>query len=274
MANDDVHEDELEEEQKPSEKQAEEVKKPKKKRGVLKWILGMLGVIILAVILYAGWLGFVPGLSSIMGANKPVDLGVTYTEQDLQSFYVKTGQNVIESKEAPVAGGGESIAFTNPKPLTVAITQEELTARLNASNWIYMPLSNVQVRLGDGNSIEVSGNVDVDALRGFISYIGGVNYSQADVDKGLDWLNKMSGSPAVYIDSTGSITNNQLSLSVNSVKVGRWSAPSDKANETLNIATQNMLNKITGLDTNSLTESSGMMNFDGVGPTNIYVQSK
>src|SRR5680860_423061 len=274
MANDDVHEDELEEEQKPSEKQAEEVKKPKKKRGVLKWILGMLGVIILAVILYAGWLGFVPGLSSIMGANKPVDLGVTYTEQDLQSFYVKTGQNVIESKEAPVAGGGESIAFTNPKPLTVAITQEELTARLNASNWIYMPLSNVQVRLGDGNSIEVSGNVDVDALRAFISYIGGVNYSQADVDKGLDWLNKMSGSPAVYIDSTGSITNNQLSLSVNSVKVGRWSAQSDKANETLNIATQNMLNKITGLDTNSLTESSGMMNFDGVGPTNIYVQSK
>lgn len=274
MANDDVREGESKDEQKLSESQTKEVEKPKKKRRALKWTIGVVGIIILAVILYAGWLGFVPGLSNIMGANKPLDLGVTYTEEDLQSFYAKTGQNVIESKEAPVAGGGESIAFANPKALTVAITQEELTARLNASNWVNMPLSNVQVRLGDGNSIEVSGNVDVDALRGFISYIGGVNYSQADIDKGLDWLNKMSGSPAVYIDSTGSITNNQLSLSVNSVKVGRWSAPTDKADETLNIATQNMLDKITGLNTNSLSESSGMMNFDGVGPTSIYVQSK
>jgi hypothetical protein len=259
--------------QQKNEETKEVVKSTKPKRKVLRWVLITIGVLLLIPIFYAGWLGFIPGLSQLMGANNPVDLGVTYTEQDLQEFYTKTGQEVKDYNNAPLdpsMGEDYRTIFADPEAMDLQVTQEEITARINNDDWIYMPMTNVQVRLGEGNSIEVSGNVDVDALEGFIPFIGGVGYSQEDVDTGLSWLKRMAGSPAVYINSTGSISNNVLDLTINEVKIGRWNAPISEATDVLTTATENALRGTIGLDVESATFGDGYIDFVGTAPTTIY----
>lgn len=248
--------------------------KPKKKHSkVLWWVLIIFGALLLVPLFYAAWLGFVPGLSTLLGADKPMDLGVTYTEADVENFYNKTGQETLDYANAPLVNG-KKVIFADPKPLQTKLTQEEITAAINNSDWAYMPIKNVQVRLSDNNRIEVSGNVDIDALAKFIPFIGGVGYSQADVDTGLSWLRRMAGSPAFYIDSTGSVINNQLNLTINSAQIGRWSAPLDGANKALTTATENSLVGTKGLDVTSATFDNGSLNFNGIAPTTVYVKSK
>ena len=49
---------------------------------MFKLFFKLILVLVIAAILTAGYLGFVPGLSTIMGADKPKDLGITYTQDD------------------------------------------------------------------------------------------------------------------------------------------------------------------------------------------------
>lgn len=274
MADSEEIQEKPKQEQKQSHENTPEEEKPKKKHSVLKWVLITLGAVLLAGLLYAGWLGFVPGLSTVMGANKPVDLGVTYTEQDLQAFYDKTGQEVLDYADAPVSTDGYKTIFADPVAMDVQVTQEEITARINESGWVYMPLDNVQVRLGEGNSIEVSGNINTEALEGFIPFIGGVGYSQEDIDTGLAWLKRMAGNPVVYINSVGSIKNNNLSLTIKEARVGRWTAPTAEATQILTTATENALRGTVGLEVESATFGDGYIDFVGTAPTTIYVKSE
>lgn len=268
----------MDEEKQPEKEPIKELsnkeEKPKKKRSkVLRWVLVLVGVVLLVPLFYAAWLGFIPGLSTLLGATKPVDLGVAYTEQDLQAFYDITGQEVLDYQNAPVdPETGYKTIFADPEPMNIQLSQEEITARINESGWVYMPLDNVQVRLGDGNIIEVSGNVNIEALERFIPFIGGVGYSQEDVDTGLAWLKRMAGNPAVYISSVGSITNNNLDLTINEVRIGRWNAPLAEATKVLTTATENALRGTIGLNVKSATFSNGHIDFVGTAPTTVYVK--
>ena len=256
---------------KQEQKESDKADEPKKGRSkLLRWVVMIVAVLLLVPLLYASWLGFIPGLSNLLGANNPVDLGVTYTEQDLQGFYDKTSQEMLDYANAPVDASGYKTIFANPEPMDLQVTQEEITARINNTDWVYMPMDNVQVRLGEGNVIEVSGNVNTDALEGFIPFIGGVGYSQEDIDTGLNWLKRMAGNPAVYISSVGTITNNKLNLTINEVKIGRWGAPLDEASKVLTTATENALRGVVGMDVTSATFGNGYIDFVGEAPTTIY----
>lgn len=252
----------------------ETIQRKKKNRKILKWVFGPLFGLIAGVVIYLGWLGFVPGLSGLLGADNPKDLGVEYTEADLGNFYKKTNQTLLDFANSPVdPETGKKIIFADPQDYDHRLTQEEITARINDSSWSYMPVENVQVRFGDNNRIEVSGNIDTDSLEKFIPFIGGVGYSQEDVDTGLSWLRRMAGNPAFYVDSVGTIENDQLSLQINAVQIGRWNAPLDEASNVLTTATQNALNGTRGLSVESATFDDGGINFKGTAPSTIYVKS-
>jgi flagellar basal body-associated protein FliL len=62
--------------------------KEKKKFPVL---LIIILILVLTPVLVLGYLGFIPIVSDIMGANKPKDLGVRVTEQDFISTSQKLG---------------------------------------------------------------------------------------------------------------------------------------------------------------------------------------
>jgi len=246
----------------------------KKKRGIVKKIFIGLGIILLIGILWLGWLGFVPVLSNLLGANNARDLGVTYTAADLTAFYDKTSQKVKNFADAPTRSDGKKTIFADPKQMSVTISQEEITARIaDLADWVYMPIKNVQVAFSDDNVIEVSGNLVTDVVDEFVNFIGGVGYSQEDVQTGLNWLGRFAGNPAIYLKTRGSIINNRLSLELLDAKIGRWTPPKDEALKVLTTGTINALAGTKGLDVDSATFSDGQMHFDGVGPTTIYVKT-
>lgn len=56
----------------------------------MKVFLIIIAVIILAIVLFLGYSGFIPGVSALFGSNKPRDLGVNYTETDRASAREKS----------------------------------------------------------------------------------------------------------------------------------------------------------------------------------------
>ncbi|MEK7874346.1 MAG: hypothetical protein AAB502_10895, partial [Chloroflexota bacterium] len=57
----------------------------------MKTLLIAVAVLVVVAVLAGGYFGFVPSVSSIFGSNRPRDLGVRYTQADLQSLRGKTG---------------------------------------------------------------------------------------------------------------------------------------------------------------------------------------
>jgi hypothetical protein len=81
-----------------------------------KFLLGLLIFIVVILVVavgVGGYLGIVPGVSSLFGANKPKNLGVTFTSQDLTNAEAKAGTQIVTL--APNLPPSQSISFTGQK---------------------------------------------------------------------------------------------------------------------------------------------------------------
>jgi len=67
---------------------------------IKKFAVGLI-VIIIVIVLGLGYLGFVPRVSKMLGSDKPRDLGIRYTEADLNSIISKNGVQRIVLESAP-----------------------------------------------------------------------------------------------------------------------------------------------------------------------------
>ncbi len=241
--------------------------------------LKVFGVLILFLILIAtltvGWLGFVPVLSDLMGANTPRDLGIKYTMADYEGYKTKAKASFLDLEDAPVKPNnfGDRILFDDPvKTKRLELTQEEITATVNEIGWVWMPISNAQVKIGD-NIIEVSGNLNLKYMNEFIDFIGGVGYNKEDVAKAVSWAQKFASSPPIYLKANASVLNDKLSLDLVDIKIGRFSAPIDIAEKVLSTGTSNAINKVDNLEAESATlEGDGALNFKGIYPSTVYVR--
>jgi hypothetical protein len=264
----------MDEDNKPAEVEDIEAKLQPKKRRKWPWVVSILILLFIVVpVIVLGYLGFIPGLSSLMGATKARDLGVRYSEADYLSYQTKTGGQFLDYANAPASplNPAKKTIFGDPKYMDVDLTQEEITATINMVGWSWMPLTNTQVRFGDG-VVEMSGNLNMNQLSNFVNFIGGVGYSKSDVDKALGWGKRLAGNPPVYIRAAASMTNNVLSMEVQQVRIGRFDAPIDIASKVLNTGTNNALNGTYGLNTNGATFSNGQLHFTGTSPTKVYVK--
>ena len=73
------------------------------------------GSVVLLIILVAGYLGFVPGLSSILGASSPKDLGIRPTAADYAAASAKLGRTLT-----PMAGNlppESSVKYSGSHPV-------------------------------------------------------------------------------------------------------------------------------------------------------------
>lgn len=253
--------------------------KVKKSHTVRNILIGLgIGAVLFLVVplLIAGYFGLVPGLSSLMGANKAKDLGVTYTPADYQTFLAKTQTTMQDFANAPAnpEKPGKKVVFANP--VTVAdqtVTQEELTAAINESGWLWMPIDNTQVKLTDG-TVEISGNLQLDYIVQFISFIGGVGYGQAEIDQAISWGKKLVNNAPIYIKANGSVVNNQLQLAVQEVQIGRYNVPVDIAQTVLSVGTQSAINNTPHLEAQSAQLTNGAIVFTGTHPSTIYVKTQ
>jgi hypothetical protein len=179
------------------------------------WIV-FIGIVVV-VVLVLGWFGFIPGLSTLMGANKPVDLGLKYTEADFNKAHGQSGVNYETVSGNPDAG--MSISFAGSHEVNTSWTSAEMTSLLNNRPWKYWPIKNVQLRINPDNTVEMSGVFNEKKLEG---YAAGIGTPQAVIDR----LSILPAEAAFYLKGSAALSNNQVSkFDITSAKLNRIPIP-------------------------------------------------
>lgn len=252
----------------------ESTRRHRVKHPFLVVFVSIVTLVIVVPLLIAGWMGFVPGLSNILGSRTPKDLGVTWTAADLTSYKAKTGTNFLDFVNAPANPDkpGKKTIFSDPKTVTnLVLTQAEITAAINSLGWELAPLTNVQVRLTPG-TMEVSGNVKLDRVVDFVNFIGGVGYSSSDVQKAVNAGKSFVNGAAFYAKARASVTDNVLGFTLENVQIGRYAPPLDVATKVISTGGSNGLHNTKYLDVQSATIGQGTLSFSGTYPTTMYVK--
>lgn len=248
-------------------------KTPKKRHLFFKIVVLPLTVLVLVIVLVAGWFGFVPGVSDVMGARSPKDLGVKWSVADYESYKLKTGTTFQDFKNAPdnPSKPGKKTVFADPKTVSdLSLTQEQITAAINSIDWSWMPASDVQVRLSN-NTVEVSGKLQLEHVEQFVNFIGGVGYSSEDVSRAANLGRRLVSGGAFYAKGTSSVTDNVLTLDLQEITIGRYAVPIGIAQKVIYTGGSNGINKADNLDIKSATVGNGSLNVTGTYPTTIYV---
>lgn len=100
----------------PDKIEAEQQIPKNKKHHLWPWVVGGILIIILIPILVVGFFGFMPGVSSLLGTNKPKNLGVTYTAADYASYQQKTGAQFLDNANAPQSSSSPTSKRSSPIP--------------------------------------------------------------------------------------------------------------------------------------------------------------
>jgi len=179
------------------------------------WIV-FIGIVVV-IVLVLGWFGLIPGLSTLMGANKPVDLGVKYTQEDFNKAHAQSGVGYEAIAGDPAASA--SISFAGSHEVNTSWTSAEITSLLNNRPWKYWPIKNVQLRINPDNTIEMSGVYNEKKLEG---YAAGIGTPQVVIDK----LSILPAEAAFYGKGTAALSNNQVSkFDITSAKLNRIPIP-------------------------------------------------
>ncbi len=238
---------------------------------LFRLFLLLIVLVIIAGIGILGYFGFVPGLSTVMGTNKPKDLGVKATVVEYNSYVKKAGTeiNYVPSGTIPVKG----FSVSGKKDLKTIFTQEEITGRVNFAKWKYLPVVNVQVKVGQDGSAEATGIVRKDKLSGFIKAVGGVNVSQEDIDKALAFVG-LIGNPPFYLKVKGGVTDNKAFGQVLALEVGRIPVPIENIDASeIAIGLTNSLLPQGGINAKKVSFENGQMQFEGTVPESYQVEA-
>jgi hypothetical protein len=236
-----------------------------KKKSNKFWVI--IAVIILIPVLVLGYLGFVPIVSDILGANKPVDLGVKATAQDYASASLKLGRS---RETLPAADVPEtSLRFSGSHDVDTSFTQEEVTATMQTRKYRYNPLGNdFQARFNNDGTVEMSGTIRMNNLRPYGKASG---VSDEEQDEIMDKVGLIKVNPAFYVKGTGYVQNNRLYMDVKEAKLGRLSVPTEvfEGNYISNFV-EDRIQNIPGLRVDSLKVEEGELRFKGTYPDKSY----
>jgi hypothetical protein len=238
-------------------------------KGFLIGVFSILSVLVLV----AGYFGFFPGISSIFGSNKPIDLGVTYTSADSASGMAKGKVKHIEITDPGTPQG--SLTFSGQIPAKFSLTQSEVTALINGNQWKYFPLSDVQVRFNSDNTVEASGILHLDILKDYALARGVSESDFNDAISKLNWYTAVQKEMPYYIKGTGSVVgtgsaaNGVITFNCIDFKLGRLPIPASQINDRkadlLNLLNSDVLT-IPGFSVKNFSISNGQMNFEGTLP--------
>lgn len=210
-------------------------------------------VIIILVVGLVGYAGFVPGVSDIIGTNKPRDLKIEITEADGDSAQAKLGQSFADPSDDP----HQQLVDAGGTPVNTRLTQEEFSAHIEKLH----PVSDVQIKF-DGDTFEISGRIDKDRIPAFARTIG--------VDDGKsnqEILNIVEQyipvSPVFYAKGTGVLENNVADVSFEKAELGRVPVPSNEASSALEEYISVVLNYVPGFSADYIAVEDGELIFQG-----------
>lgn len=240
---------------------------------IIKLFLGFLLILVLLFVGALGYFGFIPGLSSILGSDKPRDLGVRATVADYDTYVQKAGTEIKHIQTAPAAG--KSFIASGKKETKTSFTAQEISSRVSFANWKYMPVENVQVKINPDGTGETTGILRTDKLSGFFATMGFGSVSQKDIDEALKYVG-IAGNPPFYAKVRAAVVNNKTQVTLLSAEIGRLPIPADEINKSGALAalTNEIFKKVDGFYAKSVTFEDGKMNFEGTVPETMIVERK
>lgn len=235
-------------------------------RLIKSFLVGLI-VIVVVVVLGLGYLGFVPGVSKILGSDKPRDLGITYTDADLKSITSKNHVQRVVLESAPDIKS--SFVLKGTQAIKNVFTDKEITARLGQeSDWLFNPFTNVQVKIGENGVVEASGVVRSDRLKGYAEATGVSLKGIEAISKGMDKYKIPKISFPAYIKGNLSIENNRLNIDLSELYIGKIPVPKKLYSQAKSLFESFVYERLTsggygGLLVKSLSFSNGKMSFSG-----------
>lgn len=240
----------------------------------------LLGLIIIVAILGLigvgglGYLGFLAPVSKLLGTDKPRDLGVSYTQEDIDYIDTRGQDKKVLASEA--ATPEQSIRYVGQHQVDYTMTSAQFTALANKySDWVYYPGQDLQVKIHPDGSGEVSGLIRVNTL---IRYVQATenNFSTALIQKGLDYL-KIGGLATIpfYASGTIGVSNNQVSeINVTDIEIGRLGIPVGIVSANIGVLENfcnDQLADVPGLNLQTLKNNAGSVLIQGFVPDQINV---
>jgi len=204
----------------------------------------------------------------LIGTPKPKNLGINYTEADWQT---SQGKSQIKTEIVAATVPLEAIKYQGSHPVTQSFTSQELTAEANKRTWQYLPFKNIQIRINQDGSTEVSGNLNTSIVTEYLTAVGGLSLKEAEIVKSYV---PIQGMPTFYLKGAGSVENNKISLNLQSVQVGPVSIPTGYINQyqsTVVTFLNDRLQKWDGVKIDSLNFNSSQLNFSGTLPNTEIV---
>ncbi len=185
---------------------------------IKKLLLTIIIILILVPVITLGMLGFVPGLSSILGTDKPRDLGIKYTQSNLSSIRSRSQVQYLTLPDSNIPSLTRQ--FSGKRDITADFTSEEITATINNQPWKYFPYKNIQVKLNADGSGEISGILIKNKVPGYASAIG---IPAEAIDFAMKYL---PVDPVFYVKGKAALTDNKVSIfEPQSFQIGRVSLP-------------------------------------------------
>lgn len=236
----------------------------KKKHKFIKGLLITLSVLILIVIA----LGFMfPGLVWTRS------LGIRYTQTDYNSIMDKLNY----SKDDTPTGESKDLynyVYGKPTSIDTDFTSEELTAFFNENRPSYYPIKNFQIKINMDGSIEIACSANVNY---FLDDVLGGKYTREQIQNEMPALGILPDNVNIYINFTGSITNNISSIYIKSATVQGVDIPNKYLNsiEAINYITTGVndfitkINNETGSSFESTTVENGAIKFKGSVPSSL-----
>ena len=233
---------------------------------VLKISLLVVVILLVIIALVGGYFGFVPGIRTLFGSDKPRDLGVVASAQSFASGEAKIG---LVRQDAG-ASSATSVTYEGSHQVNVSLTSEELTSLMQNGSWKhtwqYNPIADdFQVKFHPDGTVEVAGVLDRTKLAG---YLGATGFKDV-----LGYVNSLGFLPNAipfYASGSGSIVNDHVTISVSSAQLGRISLPTDaSAMQAVQDFVERRIAGIPGLDVASLNFNGGTLNFKGTYPSVI-----
>jgi hypothetical protein len=183
-----------------------------------KFILLLILIIILVPVGVLSYMGLVPGISPLLGTDKPRDLGIKYTPEDLRSVRSKSQIEYQILPETTVPS--QSRQFTGKRAVAAEFTSAEITATMNNQPWKYWPYKNVQVKFNADGTGEVSGVLLKDKVPSYAAVIG---TPQQAVDFAMKYL---PANPVFYVKLKATLADNKVAaFEPQNFEIGRVPMP-------------------------------------------------
>lgn len=226
---------------------------------MLRYLFAFILLLTMGVVVALGYFGFMPGLSGLMGTNKPRDLGMEYSEASFNSALEKAD---VEMEELS-ASDPRMIAYEGSHKVKASFTDEELTSHANNRDWVGYPVSDVQVRINDDDTAEVSGILKLTQIQPFLQ---AMDVSQAEFEEALEKANIPLKDVPFYAKGFGTAEDNTLDITMTNFEVGRFPVPKnilDQYQDELTDFGHSIMRNIPGFSVNEARFEDGSIYFDG-----------